>query len=89
MRIEFPPEAIQAATNWHGGQSSRLYALSSNGSLETGTERPRHYDEDRPMTDLEWLKDLADDLESETNDDDLDGLQSILDIIDAWRISCG
>ena len=63
--IEFDSEALEAAEHWHGGQSSMLYAIVSTGSLSRGTIRPQSYDEDRPMTDDEWIADLASDLSCE------------------------
>lgn len=39
--IEFDQDELDAATSWHGGQSSMLYAISSTGSLKRGTERCR------------------------------------------------
>ncbi len=68
MKIEFEIDAIDAAEHWHGGQSSMFYALSSTGALSTGTMRPNSYDEDRPMTDSEWISYLADKLEDEAED---------------------
>lgn len=62
--IDFDDEEIEAASNWHGGQGSMLYALSSTGTLSRGTIRPRHPD-GRSMTDEEWMIDLAERLESE------------------------
>lgn len=42
-RIEFDPEELQIASEWHDGQSSMLYAISSTGALARGAEhcRPR------------------------------------------------
>jgi len=57
-RIEFDADEIQAASTWHGGQASMLYAIASTGDLSRGTSRPQA-DDDRPMTDHEWLADLA------------------------------
>lgn len=55
--LELEPEEIDAATSWHGGQSSMLYAVASTGSLSRGTIRPMG-DDDQPMTDDEvrWEK---------------------------------
>ncbi len=41
--VEFEPEEIDVAEQWHGGQDSMLYALASTGSLRRGPEqcRPR------------------------------------------------
>lgn len=62
--IEFDGDEIEAASHWYGGQGSMLYAITSTGSLSRGTIRPRH-DDGTPMTDDEWLADLAARLESE------------------------
>lgn len=40
-RIEFEPEELAAAEQWHGGQSSMLYAIASTGALSRGSERFR------------------------------------------------
>ena len=40
-RIEFEPEELSVAGQWHGGQSSMLYAIASTGALSRGTQRPR------------------------------------------------
>jgi hypothetical protein len=40
-RIEFEPEELQVAAEWHGGQASMLYAISSTGALSRGVERCR------------------------------------------------
>ncbi len=40
-RIEFEPEELSVAEQWHGGQSSMLYAIASTGSLKRGVERCR------------------------------------------------
>lgn len=62
--IIFDDDEIDAASHWYGGQGSMLYAIVSTGSLRRGTIRPRH-DEGRPMTDEEWMIDLAERLEGE------------------------
>ncbi len=77
--IELEPEEIAACEAWHGGMSSMLYACASTGALSCGSVRPRvrdgrytildprsHY---RPMTDLEWQRDLVERLESEAGSD--------------------
>jgi hypothetical protein len=56
--IDLDHDEIEAAFAWHGGQTSMLYAAASTGALKCGTIRPKH-DDDRPMTDIEWLSDLA------------------------------
>jgi hypothetical protein len=40
-RVEFEPEELDIAEQWHGGQSSMLYAIASTGSLKRGIERCR------------------------------------------------
>lgn len=65
--IIFDDEELEAATHWYGGQGSMLYAVASTGALRRGTIRPRH-EEGRPMTDEEWMIDLAERLESEAED---------------------
>lgn len=40
-QIDFDSEELDAATNWHGGQLSMLYAIASTGYLGRGTTRPR------------------------------------------------
>lgn len=40
-RIDFDPEELDVATEWHGGQSSMLYAIASTGALSRGSERFR------------------------------------------------
>ena len=65
--IDFDDEEIEAAGHWYGGQGSMLYAITSTGSLRRGTIRPRH-DDGTPMTDDEWIVDLAERLEGEAED---------------------
>jgi len=65
--IDFDDEELDAASHWHGGQSSMLYAIMSTGALSRGTIRPRHA-EGGSMTDEEWMIDLAERLESEAED---------------------
>ena len=65
--IDFNDEEIEAAGHWYGGQGSMLYAITSTGSLKRGTIRPRN-DDGTPMTDDEWIVDLAERLESEAEE---------------------
>ena len=65
--IDFDDEEIEAASHWYGGQGSMLYAITSTGALSRGTIRPRHTD-GTPMTDEEWIVDLAERLESEADE---------------------
>jgi len=65
--IDFDEEEIDAAGHWYGGQGSMLYAILSTGALSRGTIRPRNHD-GSPMTDEEWMIDLAERLESEAED---------------------
>lgn len=46
-------EEREYATDWHGGQSSMLYAVSSTGALALGTVAPSW-----TMNDDEWRQDL-------------------------------
>lgn len=62
--IIFDDDEIEAASHWHGGQSSMLYAVTSTGALSRGTIRPRT-DDGEPMSDEEWMRDLAERLEVE------------------------
>jgi hypothetical protein len=64
--IDFDEEEINAAGHWYGGQGSMLYAILSTGALSRGTIRPKHRD-GTPMTDDEWMIDLAERLESEAD----------------------
>lgn len=48
------------ATDWHGGQTSMLYAVASTGVLSRGSEGYR-----RGRTDEEWSADLLADLAGE------------------------
>jgi len=79
-RIDFESDEIEAASRWHGGQSSMLYAVASTGALSRGTIRrrtecdvcggfkwecPKCFGHGQPMTDDQWLVDLAEDLEHE------------------------
>ena len=52
---------LRVATEWHGGQSSMLYAISSTGALSRGTIRSGR-------DDAEWSYDLASQLWSELRD---------------------
>ena len=56
--IEFSHHELSVAEQWHGGQTSMLYAITSTGSLKRGTNRPRN-DDGTPMSDAEWLIRLA------------------------------
>ena len=68
-RIEFDGAELDAASHWYGGQGSMLYAITSTGHLARGTHRPWNPDEDRPMTDDEWLASLARSLAGEAEGD--------------------
>lgn len=61
FRIDFNKDEIDAASAWHGGSGSMLYAVSSCGYLALGTIRPRN-DDGEPMTDAQWFHMLACDL---------------------------
>ena len=64
--ILFDDEELEAASHWYGGQGSMLYAITSTGALSRGSIRPRH-DDGTPMTDEEWMSDLAQQLEWEAD----------------------
>jgi hypothetical protein len=51
--IEIPAEFVELAKDWHGGQSSMLYAIASTGKLETGKIRPPY-----AYSDKEWYHGL-------------------------------
>ena len=51
---------LQLARDWHGGQGSMLYAVSSTGGLSRGSESSRG-----GRTDEEWSADLLDRLARE------------------------
>jgi hypothetical protein len=47
---------VALAKDWHGGQTSMLYAVASRGVLELGTVRPAHcFSDDEWKNDLRWL----------------------------------
>lgn len=57
-RIADRPTNIEVALakDWHGGQSSMLYAVASRGVLELGTIRPANCSsDDEWKNDLRWL----------------------------------
>jgi len=54
MFISIPVEYVNLCIDWHGGQSSIMYAIASTGNLTRGTIRPQN-DNDEWMTDDEWL----------------------------------
>lgn len=68
LEITIPKQYVKLCSDWHSGQSSMMYAISSIGDLQLGTIRPRHQDEDRFMTDEEWLIQLWEELELEIRD---------------------
>jgi hypothetical protein len=53
--IQVPSEYIDLASQWYSGQDDMLYAIASTGTIGTGTHRPWNDDENRYMTDGEWL----------------------------------
>jgi hypothetical protein len=75
--IQIPSEFVSLAGEWHDGQDSMLYAVSSTGNLSRGSIRPceddgywdesprRWIDAYRAMTDLEWYRSLYSQLSSE------------------------
>ena len=38
--LKIPSKFVKLATEWHGGQDSMLYAVSSTGSLSIGNRKP-------------------------------------------------
>lgn len=64
---EASPRERELAADWHGGQSSMLYAVSSTGGLARGNVRPS-WSGNVPMTDDEWAHDLICQLQSELQD---------------------
>lgn len=66
--VPIPKKFIDLATQWHGGQDSFLYAVSSSGGLTIGTDRPYDNDAERYLTDDEWHLRLWQGLESEVRD---------------------
>lgn len=81
-RIDFDSEGVHVAMQWHGGQSTMLYAIGSTGALSRGTIRPHTecdvcggfeweclncYGRGQPMTDVQWLVHLAAELSVEAN----------------------
>ncbi|HTS03416.1 MAG TPA: hypothetical protein VMN04_12900 [Thermoanaerobaculia bacterium] len=64
--IYFDEDELEAASHWYDGQGSMLYAIVSTGALSRGSIRPRH-DDGSPMTDEEWMTDLAGRLEWEAS----------------------
>jgi hypothetical protein len=67
-QILFDDDELEAASSWHGGGQSMLYAISSTGSLSLGTRRPHNDEENRPMTDDEWFAYIAANLEGEAEE---------------------
>lgn len=57
------PEEVALAVDWHGGQSTMLYAVASTGALSRGSEGYR-----RGRTDSEWTADLLAELAGEVAD---------------------
>lgn len=62
--MSIPLEYVELCHDWHGGQSSIMYSISSTGDLTRGSIRPKNDDGD-PMTDNEWLSHLYKKLFSE------------------------
>jgi hypothetical protein len=60
--IQIPDEFVQLASEWHGGQDSILYAISSTGNLTLGTTMPCDLN-----TQEEWYVHLWDELDVELN----------------------
>ena len=62
--IEIPEEFLALCEEWHGGQSSMLYAISSTGHLKTGMIKPSWAE-----TDEEWYLGLWNKLFMEIHND--------------------
>lgn len=60
--FEFTSEERNMMIDWHGGQSSMMYAVASTGSLSIGSEGFRE-----GRTNFVWLYDLMDQLATELN----------------------
>ncbi len=65
--FEFTASEVFAASSWHSGSCSMLYAVCSTGALKRGTIRPSN-DDGGPMTDSEWEAYLAARLLGEVED---------------------
>lgn len=63
LSLKIPDEFIQLCTEWHSGQSSMMYAVSSTGALSLGTIKPLDCE-----TDEEWFQSILSGLESEVRD---------------------
>jgi hypothetical protein len=69
MKVEIPPEYIDLCTNWHSGQDSMFYAISSTGALSLGSIRPVDRDSEALfVNDEEWMLSLLNSLECEIRD---------------------
>lgn len=64
--ITIPAEYVAVCSNWAAGTDCMLRAISSTGSLTTGTIRPKN-DSDYPMTDEEWYISLFDSLDCDVS----------------------
>ena len=58
--IQIPPEYVKLCRDWHDGQFSMFYAVTSTGNFTTGRIRPRDCD-----TDEQWYLKLWRDLNCE------------------------
>ena len=65
--ITIPAQYIKLCEQWHSGQSSTMYAISSTGNLTLGDIKPWNQDEDRAMTDDEHYLYLWQCLDSEVH----------------------
>lgn len=61
--IEFDADELSVAEQWHGGQSSMLYAIASTGALKRGMLRPHGL-----TTDAEWFIHIAERLADEADE---------------------
>lgn len=61
--MKIPTKFVNLCRDWHDGQSSMMYAVSSGGALTRGSIRP--HDDDGPYSDEKWIWSLFASLESE------------------------
>jgi hypothetical protein len=61
-RIEIPDEYIELCEQWHSGQYSMFYAISSTGALKLGSINPGGSE---PLSHKDWMLSLISDLRSE------------------------
>lgn len=62
-----PHKFVKLCSQWHDGQYSLFYAISSTGTLRIGTIRPLCEESGIPLSDKQWLTELYDQLLCEIN----------------------